>query len=259
MARRTLIPLSLAVCLVLAACNSRPSSSGTPAASDGAALRERKAEYIEGLWARRGQAARGLAALTSVLPDRVWLTEVTFDAGKIRAKGRAATNNLLADYVTRLGESPSFTDMTLGGSVMKNVRGREMQEFAFEIALLERRGETAPSGASSAERLGELERTLTARQDSGSMLREIQGLARDAGLQMTKFGSGAETSGEFAAEVPVTVEVAGGLHPVVRYLEGLDGLPGLWVVERFTLRAAAPEDPRTPVRAIVTARAYFAR
>jgi Tfp pilus assembly protein PilO len=91
------------------------------------------------------------------------------------------------------------------------------------------------------------------------MLREFQGLAREAGLQMTKFVTGAGTSGEFAGELPVTVEVAGGLRPVVRYLEGCSELPGLWIVDRFTLRAAAPDDPRTEVRAAVTVRAYSSR
>jgi hypothetical protein len=251
MARRIPIPVSLVVCLLLAACNSGPSSSGRSTGADEAALRERKAEYIEGVIARRGQAGQALEALVSALPDRVWLTEVALDAGKIRAKGRAATNNLLADYVTRLGENASFTNVTLGGSVMKSVRGRETQEFSFEIALMGPGPGTAGTGGPAAE--------LPPRQDSGAILRKLQGLARDSGLQLTKFAGGAEVAREFAAEVPVTIEVAGNVRPLASFLDGLAHLEGLWVVERFTLRAAAPDDPRTPVRAAVSTRAFFAR
>jgi hypothetical protein len=258
--RRFPLALMAAGLLLIPACKSGPPSSGSPSGKDEAALVERKVEYLEGLLARRGEAGHALAALTSALPGRVWLTEVAYDdAGKIQVKGMAATNNLLADYVTRLGENPSFTNMALGGSVMKTVRGREAQEFTFEIALLEAAPEAAPAGASPADRLKDLEKNVPARRDIAGMLRELQSLALDAGLQMTKFAPGAEVSGEFTAELPVAIEVAGGLRSLCRYLDGLAELPSLWVVNRLSVRAVAPDDPRSQVRAAVSARGQFAR
>jgi hypothetical protein len=252
-------PVLMAVGLVIAACNSGPSRSASTSAATEAAVTEGKIEHIEGLLARRGQAGHALEALTAALPERVWLTEITYDSGKVRAKGRAATNNLLADYITRLGESPSFTNMTLGGSVMRTVQGRETQEFTFDIALLNAGIEEAPEGTAPAERLRALEAMLPARQDMAEMLREVQGLARDAGLQMTAFAPGAGVAGEFTEALPVAIDVAGSFASLGRYLDGLAGLSRLWVVEKFFMKAAAPDDPRSQVRAAVSAKTYLAR
>lgn len=262
MIRRTPTLLALGLGLIFAACNPGPSGSGSsPASKDDAAALERKAGHLERLLARRADAANALEALASALPGRTWLLEVAYDSGKIKVRGRAATNNLLADYITRLGENPSFTGMTLGGSVMKNVRGRESQEFALEIALVDPAGEGVSSGpgADPAARLRELEAKLPPRQDTAGTLREIQRLALDSGLQMTKFAPGAEVSGELTTALPATVEVSGDLRSLGRYLRGLAGLPGLWVVDKLTLRAAAPDDPRSEYRASIAARAYFVR
>lgn len=259
--RRLPLVLMAAGLILIPGCNkSGQPSSGSSAGKDAAALVERGVEHLERLLALRGQAGHALGALNSALPDRVWLTEVAYDgSGKIRAKGLAATNNLLADYVTRLGENPSFKNMALGGSVMKTVRGREAQEFTFEIALLESPAQAPPAGASPADRLQELEKTLPARRDAAGTLRELQGLALDAGLQMTRFAPGAEAAGDFDAELPVTIEASGDLRSLARYLDGLTGPARLWIVEKFSAKAVAPDDPRSQIRAAITARGYFAR
>jgi Tfp pilus assembly protein PilO len=76
---------------------------------------------------------------------------------------------------------------------------------------------------------------------------------------MTKFVPGVEIPGEFTSELPVTVEVAGDRDGLGRYLRSLAGLPRLWLVERFSFKAASAEDPRSEVRASVAARAYSPR
>ncbi len=90
------------------------------------------------------------------------------------------------------------------------------------------------------------------------MLREIQHLARDSGLQMTKFAPGAEVPGEFTSALPVTIEVSGERNELRSYLRGLAESPSLWVVDRFSFKAVSADDARAPVRASITARAYFA-
>ena len=55
----------------------------------------------------------------------------------------------------------------------------------------------------------------------------------------------------------MAIEVQGGWTDVADYLRGLAGLPGLWVVERFSIKAAAADDPRSKVRASITGRANF--
>ena len=263
MARRASLLILAGACLALSACNSGPSSSSSAAASssgkDQAAALERKVEHIEGLLARRAQAGRVLDALISALPDRVRLTEAAYDSGKVRVKGNAPSNNLVADYLSRLEGSPSLMNVALRTSAMKIARGRESQEFALEARPQEAsRARQPPPTCLLAARLAELEKALPARQDNAAMLRDLQRLALEAGLQMTKFAPGAEIPGEFTGERPVAIEVSGGPSALGRYLKGLSELPRLCVVDKFSFKAVSGEDPRSPVRASITARTYFA-
>ncbi len=252
MKREGFVTFTLAACLAFAACGPGPSSSGSaPSGRDGAAVIERKIDHLEGLLARRPAAGRVMDELISALPDRAWLTGVAYDGGKVRIKGVAPSNNALADYISRLGDSPALTGLTLGASTMKTVRGRESWEFSLEAVARDPQGGAAPAPGDPAARLSGLERSLTPRQDSAATLRDVQRLALDSGLQMTRFAPGAEVSGEFTVALPVSIELRGDRNEVARYLRGLAALPGLWVVERFSLEAVSPGDPRSPVRATI--------
>ena len=262
MTQRTSFLICLGAGLVLAACNSGPSSSPSAGASssgkDEAAILERKAEHIEGLLARRAQAGNVLDALMSALPDRVRLTEVAYDSGKVRVKGNAPSNNLVADYLSRLEGSPSLTNVALRSSAMKIARGRESQEFALEALARDIGSAPVPAGQPLAARLAELEKALPARQDNAEMLRDLQRLALEAGLQMSKLAPSAVTPGEFTSDWPVAIEVSGEPGELGRYLKGLADLPRLWIVDKFSFKAVSADDPRSPVRASITVRTYFA-
>jgi hypothetical protein len=252
--------MSLGACLLLAACDSGPSSSGSASSNrDAAAVLERKAEHIEGLMAQRSAASGVLNDLMSALPDRAWLTDVTYSPGKVQFKGRAPSNNLLADYLSRLGERPSLTNITLRTSSIKIVRGRESQEFTVEAEVADAGSPSAPAGVPLAARVEELEKALPSRQDTAGTLREIQRLARDSGLQMTKFAPGAEVPGEFTSALPVMIEVSGERNEIGRYLRSLAGSASLWVVDRFSFKAVSADDARAPVRASITAKMYLLR
>jgi hypothetical protein len=259
MARKISILICLGACLVLVGCNPGPSSSSASSSEDEAAVLERKAEHIEGLLARRPLAGNVLDGLIAGLPDRVRLTEADFDSGKVQVKGNAPSNNVLADYISRLDGSPSLTDIALRSSSMKIVKGRESWEFTLGAFALETASAAAPAGLSTAARVEELQKALPARQASADMLREVQRLVLDSGLQMTRFSPGAEVPGEFTVELPVAIEVQGDRTEVARYLRGLAELPHLWVVDRFSLKAVSAEDSRSEVRTAVSAKTYFLR
>jgi len=251
--------ICLGACVAFAACPSGPSSDPASSAAGEAAALERKAAHIEGLQAWRPVAGRVLDALLSALPDRAWLTEISYDAGKVRIKGIASSNNLLADYIARLGDSPALTGLTLGASTMKTVRGRESWEFALAAAAADPPSEAASTGVDPAAHLAELEKALPSRQDSAATLREIQRLVLDSGLQMTKFAPGAEVQGEFTVALPIAIELAGGRDEIAGFLRGLSALPGLWTASKFSLKAVSPDDPRSDARVSIAARAHFSR
>ncbi len=43
------------------------------------------------------------------LPDWVWLTEIIFDDKGIQIKGKALSNNLIADYISSLENSAQYS------------------------------------------------------------------------------------------------------------------------------------------------------
>ncbi|HYA49449.1 MAG TPA: PilN domain-containing protein, partial [Burkholderiales bacterium] len=67
---------------------------------------ERKINLINDLRSQQDLAARIMDQLSRNLPDWVWLTDVTYDAKGLVIKGRALSNNLIADYMTSLENGP---------------------------------------------------------------------------------------------------------------------------------------------------------
>ena len=244
----------LCAALVLAACNSGPSAPGP----DKASALVRKAEFLEELSGRRDLAARAWNEIAAAAPDRLWPTEIVYKDGEIEVKGSALSYDRLADFISRLEESSHLMDLDLRSSVQKTGRTGDYYEFTVAARVVAG-GETGPSGASAAmeARLAELEKVLTARPAPADGLRELQRLAADSGLRMTKCVFGQEASGELTGELPVLVEVEGSRAGLGRYLGGLAGLPHFRFVKELRVKAVDPRDARSAVRASIAASAYF--
>ena len=260
----------LSACFVLLACQSGPSSSGPDRASDQdqAVALQRKIDIVEGLMSRRLLAARAWDDLSTTLPDRVWLTEVVFVSEAVQIKGRARTNNLLADYVSGLERRPGLTQVMLVSSIQKRARNIEFQEFALRASVVDAGGENpsapgvgAESGSTAAltARLEELERALPAGKETSGILRQVQQLAYDSSLNVTKFVPGNEIQKDFYSEWPVAIEVAGTRQALGRFFRKMADLPGIWLIRNFSMKAVSDQDADSPVRASITALTYLLR
>lgn len=259
MTKRSSLVIGLGVCLALAGFQCGPPSSAPDrkAEQERALAVERRADFLEGLLGGRQTVARLMGDLAAALPDRVRLTEGVYESAEVRIKGYAPTNTLLADYIAQLGRSAVLTDVMLQSSIQKGGRGAEYQEFAIRARVVDPGGAGPEAHGSPAERLEELEKLLPARRETAEMLRELQRLALGSGLRMTKFAPGNEIPGEFTTEWPVAIEVAGSQAALRRYFSDLAGSHGLWLVEKLSFKAVSPQDPRSPVRASITARTYL--
>ena len=234
----------VAACLALAACPSGPSSSGP----DQASAEERKADFLEDLANRRGDAARTWGAVVAALPDGLWPTEVTYDGGEVKITGQALSNNLLSDFISRLEAGARLTGVELRSSVQKKGRTGDYHEFTVAARVADGGRAASPEA---------LEDLLPPRPGPADGLRELQRLAADSGLQMTKCVFGQDSSGEFAGELPAAVEVAGSRAEIGRYLDGLARLPHFWLVRKLTVKAASPRDPRSSAKASIAVSAWF--
>ena len=119
-----------------------------------------KITLIESLNAQRDLAPRLMDELSRRLPDWVWLTEVTYDAKGLQIKGRALSNNLIADYISALETSPQVMNVNLVASTQKTSKNDQYLEFSLR-AMVEKKPEPVPppappdAGAKPAAKKGE--------------------------------------------------------------------------------------------------------
>jgi type IV pilus assembly protein PilN len=105
---------------------------------------DRKITLIEALNAQRDIAPRLMDELSRRLPEWVWLNEVVYDSKGIQIKGRALSNNLVADYISSLESSPQVMNVNLVSSTQRTAQGDQYLEFSLRAAL-ETKPEPPPS------------------------------------------------------------------------------------------------------------------
>ncbi|HPW17756.1 MAG TPA: PilN domain-containing protein [Candidatus Aminicenantes bacterium] len=110
---------------------------------------DRKITLIESLNAQRDMAPRLMDEISRRLPDWVWLNEVTYDAKGLQIKGRALSNNLIADYISGLEASPQIMNVELVSSTQKTSQRDQYLEFTLR-AVLEKKPEPVPPAETAA-------------------------------------------------------------------------------------------------------------
>ena len=93
---------------------------------------ERKINLINHLKAQQEIAVRTLDELSKNIPGWVWLTETTYAAQELTIKGRALSNNLIADYVYNLENSPYLSNVKIESI---NQRSQQSSSPYLEFSL----------------------------------------------------------------------------------------------------------------------------
>ncbi len=107
---------------------------------------ERKITLITQLKGQQGFAVRLMDTLSRTLPDWVWLTDTTMGDKGVQIKGKALSNNLIADYIAGLEASPILKNVNLITST-QSASGRE-QVLDFTLsASIEKPEPAAPAAA----------------------------------------------------------------------------------------------------------------
>jgi len=111
----------------------------------------RKINLINQLKARQEIAVRTMDELSKNIPGWVWLTETSYDAQKITIKGRALSNNLIADYVYNLENSPHLSNVKIESINQRSTRtDNPYLEFSltaiYDLPLIINSSEEAKQG-----------------------------------------------------------------------------------------------------------------
>ena len=99
-------------------------------------LFERKINLINQLKPQQHLAVRIMDELSKHIPYYLWLSEATYNKQTIHVKGRALSNNLIADYIYSLETSPYFFNVNLLSSTQRTVRDNQYLEFAINASYV---------------------------------------------------------------------------------------------------------------------------
>jgi type IV pilus assembly protein PilN len=108
-------------------------------------LFERKINLINQLKPQQHIAVTIMDELSKHIPYYVWLSEATYDKEKVHLKGKALSNNLIADYIYSLETSPYFFNVNLLSSTQRTTRDNQYLEFAINASyVLQPESESQP-------------------------------------------------------------------------------------------------------------------
>jgi len=96
-----------------------------------------KIEVINELKGRQQEVVKMMDKMSEALPDWAWITELTFNSGAVTIAGKALTNNLVADFISRLKDSNYFPNVEYKGSQLKVMQGIELYEFRLSCTYKE--------------------------------------------------------------------------------------------------------------------------
>ena len=99
-------------------------------------LFERKINLINQLKPQQNVAVRIMDELSKHIPYYIWLSEATYDKQTVHIKGKALSNNLIADYIYSLETSPYFFNVNLLSSTQKTMRDNQYLEFAINASYV---------------------------------------------------------------------------------------------------------------------------
>ncbi len=109
----------------------------------------RKIDVIDDLDRARSGPVRLLAEISDGIPDRLWLTSMETKGNTVLLKGMSLDNELVALFLRRLGNSPIFSEVDLGGTKLgNNKRGLKLVNFNISAQLVD------PSAAQKKKKKG---------------------------------------------------------------------------------------------------------
>lgn len=97
---------------------------------------ERKINLINELKDHQSVAVNIMDEISKNIPEWVWLTEITYRSKKLQLKGRALSNNLIADYIANLEANPYFENVNLISSSQKATRNNQFMEYSLTANVI---------------------------------------------------------------------------------------------------------------------------
>jgi type IV pilus assembly protein PilN len=112
---------------------------------------QQKLDVIERLDRSRSGPVHILDELAMRTPERVWLTKLNADNGRIELDGMSLDNELVALFLTKLNDSAYFSNVELKATELKKVDALKLNTFRIMAQLQTPGAPAAPRGAAPAK------------------------------------------------------------------------------------------------------------
>jgi type IV pilus assembly protein PilN len=104
---------------------------------------EKKLEVIKQLELSRSGPVRLLDEIATRAPEKLWITSLSADGGRIQMKGMSLDTDLIAEFLNRLNESPYLKDVELKGTELAESGGLKLNSFQVTAFLTSPEAEAA--------------------------------------------------------------------------------------------------------------------
>ena len=105
--------------------------------------------------------------------------------------------------------------------------------------------------------LNELEAIMPQKEEIDVILRQIQQLANDTRLNITKFVPKGEIAKDFYAEKPISIEITGNYHNLGIFFDRLSNFSRLFSIEDFSIKSLRVQSETSTISAKLTAKTYI--
>ena len=122
---------------------------------------------------------------------------------------------------------------------------RQLDRIEAELAML---------GAS----LAELETIIPRKKEQSEMVRNVQQMALDAGIEtVLRIAPDREVNKDFYSEWPIAIEVIGNYHTLGAFFDRILHFPRIFNIDDFSITSLPSQSAETTISARFTARTYF--
>jgi len=113
---------------------------------------ERKLKIVDRLQEGRFRSLKTLHAIASVIPENIWLDEISERGGDIDLSGLAESNKAVASFMRKLDKSPLFTNVRLGEISRVMQGGLPVRRFSLKLARVDDKPVAPPETSKSKRR-----------------------------------------------------------------------------------------------------------
>lgn len=107
--------------------------------------------------------------------------------------------------------------------------------------------------------LSKLEAIIPKKEEISSILKQMQQLAYDTRLNITKFNQNPEIIKEFYAEQPISVAITGAYHNLAIFFDRLNAFQRLFNIEDFSIKALKTQTDASTISAEWNVKTYIYR